>query len=51
MLTVKVEGVGEGIYAELAEDMMRQSGWLSWLYFIPCFYVLFHLLCVSGGTF
>ena len=27
MSTVKLEGVGEGMFAELAEDMMRQSGW------------------------
>ena len=28
MLTVKLEGVGEGMFAELAEDMLRGIGWL-----------------------
>ena len=27
---VKLEGVGEGMFAELAEDMAMCSGWLSW---------------------
>ena len=40
MLTVKLEGVGEGTFAELVEDMMRCNGWLSWFWFSPCFYVL-----------
>ena len=26
--TVKLEGVGEGMLAELGEDMMREIGWL-----------------------
>ena len=29
MSTVKLEGVGEGMFAELAEDMLRRIGWLS----------------------
>ena len=28
MLTVKLEGVGEGMFAELAEDMLERVGWL-----------------------
>ena len=28
MLTVKLEGVGEGMFAELAEDMLVKIGWL-----------------------
>ena len=28
MLTVKLEGVGEGTLAELTEDMLRGIGWL-----------------------
>ena len=28
MSTVKLEGVGEGMFAELAEDMSRGIGWL-----------------------
>ena len=29
MSTVKLEGVGEGMFAELAEDMLERIGWLS----------------------
>ena len=29
MLTVKLEGVGEGMFAELAEDMLARIGLLS----------------------
>ena len=29
MSTMKLEGVGEGMFAELAEDMLEQIGWLS----------------------
>ena len=28
MLMVKLEGVGEGMFAELAEDMLREIKWL-----------------------
>ena len=28
MLTVKLEGVGEGMLAELTEDMSKEIGWL-----------------------
>ena len=28
MSTVKLEGVGEGMFAELAEDMLGGTGWL-----------------------
>ena len=27
MSTVKLEGVGEGMFAELAEDMLERVGW------------------------
>ena len=29
MLTVKLEGVGEGMFAELEEDMLGEIEWLS----------------------
>ena len=29
MLTEKLEGVGEGMFAELAEDIFERVGWLS----------------------
>ena len=29
MSTIKLEGVGEGMFAELAEDMLERIGWLS----------------------
>ena len=51
MLTVKLKGVGEGIFAELAEDMMRGGGWLSWFWFVPCFYVLSCSSHVLSGIF
>ena len=28
MLTVKLEGVGEGMFAELTDDMLEGIGWL-----------------------
>ena len=38
MLTMKLEGVGEGMFAELAEDMMLWRMLLLWPMFFSQFY-------------
>ena len=37
--TVKLEGTGEGMLAELAEDMLQGNGWLLCFAFAFGFYV------------
>ena len=51
MLTVKLEGVGEGIFVELADNMMRWNGWLSCFWFALCFYVSSCSVLASCDTF
>ena len=47
MSTVKLEGVGEGMFAELAEDMLEGMGQWSWFSFDVSFYPSSPLLYIS----
>ena len=48
MSTVKLEGVGEGMFAELADNIVVQGGWLLWPMLSLWFCTFFHLGGVSG---
>ena len=47
---VKLEGTGEGMLAELAEDMLQRNGWLLCFAFAFSFYAFLPLLHTSHDS-